>query len=1262
MNNKIITEKPVSASADAETATGQQPEAGPFACDDLLMRYTEESFLIVNTDLKIVNVSHNFQKHYRDNFGKELIKGKSILEYAPAHMKEAAGKRFEEALKGKTIEIELELPLQNNTPFICLNKYKPMLDDNGRVLGVFVSSVNITRTKKAESALRQYEDRYRFIVENSPDAFFFSKINGTIIETNQAAVELFGYSRDEFRQLNRSHLTDGIDELFTGHIKQWDQTGKMKGETIGIRKNGERFPFEFSSVLYENPGNETYVGTFVSDISSRKNDGKILELSEKRFRALIENATDIILLTDEKGNVKYASPAFTRVTGFSAEEARQNARLVVTQVHPDDLEITRKTYFEALGHPGVPVSRLLRFGHKDGHYIWLEGVITNLMHDENVGAVVSNYRDISRRKAAEAKAAKVENHFKALVEKSEDVIILTDADGIVGYVSPAYEKLTGFSPEEVIGNINLSFMHPEQASETRNFFSRLLVAPGVSLPRTNRLKCKDGRYVWVEGYLTNMLADENVQAIVSNYHDITGRRQAAELIRQSESNLKNIFENTSEAFLLMDTNRIVKAFNTNARKIAFLNRNNGLESGMDIMNFIADDRQEAMQDIFDRVAAGEHIQYDRLYENENDEKNWIAFSIKPVTEDGQITGICISGLDITARKLAEEELATRELRFRSILENSHDMLFLFDAEGKIEFLSPAIEKVFGYQNSEEEIQHILDSIHPEDLENAMHQLKLAFDSPDVPVQVTLRKQKKGGEYVWLEGTLTNLLHKPHINVIVANFSDITERKLYEEQQALFVSIVNSSENAIFSQTLDGTILSWNNGAVKLFGYTAAEAIGNNCSIIIPSERLHEKAYLIDSINKGISIEHFETQRRTKNGQLIYVSLTVSPIRNSKGIITGASKIARDISDKKRSDDIIKNNEKRFRSLLQNSNDGLSLMTIDGVMLEISPTGKKITGFGENEMIGHARHDLIHPDDLEHVSQAFIDVIEDPEKTRNFEYRSLTKDGHYKWLEACCQNLLHEPTVGAIVINYRDITERKNQEMEREQLIRTLHQNNNDLRNFSYITSHNLKAPLSNLMGFIDLLEDIPVEDQTLRSIIEGFKLSTIQLNQTINDLVKILIIRDSDSIEQKEVSFSLIFAQVKNQLRNLVDEVQPAFSINFDDAPVVFFNETYLESIFMNLLTNAIKYRSYDRKLKIIIKTHKTANGIVLTFTDNGIGIDMERHKSKIFGLYQRFHDRPNSKGLGLYLIKSQMESLGGSIEVDSMLDIGTTFTLRFAM
>ncbi len=1227
--------------------------------EDLLTNYVEESFMIVDTDLIIVSFGKNFKQQYQEIFRQEIHIGEHILKYAPPGRETIARSFYEKALKGEIVENEMDIPVADNTILSCRNKYKPVYNKEKQIVGIFVSAFNITSIRKVETEFRKSEDKYKLFIENSLDAFFFSTSDGDVLDTNNAAVEMFGYSKEELKKLNRKDLVDHSDERFHSYINQREKTGKMKGEVIGIRKNGERFPLEISSVAFVDVEEQTRVGTFARDISARKNAEQLAELSEKRFRVLVENSSDMLILSNENGLVKYVSPAFERITGFSLADNQNNPDLLARSLHPDFKEEVVRTLSEAIAKPGVPIPRQLRVKRKDGEYLWLEGFITNLLNDGSVKAMVSNYRDITERKAAEEKHAKSENRFRALVEKGEDIIIMTNPDGIIIYVSPAFEKLTGYKLHEVVGKQNLMFMHEEQAEETKNIFEHLLQQPGLSLPRLNRIKCKDGTYKWVEGYISNLLHDESVQAIISNYLDITERKKASELIRQSESNLKTIFENTSEAFVLLDANGIIKAFNNKALLYNILNTDSKIQVGEHILNLVIKERRKIFKGLLAKASTGETIQYDHLY-TKGEDKLWVDFIIRPLIEENQLTGFCITGRDITARKLAEQEVAKRELRLRSILENSHDILFLFNAEGEIEFLSPAIRKLFGYTDSKNEIPNILDNIQEEDLENVMISLKRAFKSPEIPVYTTLRKRRKDGVYIWLEGTLTNMLHLPEVNAIVANFRDVTERKIFEEQQEFLVSIINTSDDAILSIDTDKTILSWNQGAEKMFGYTDYEVIGKSIFVIIPPNRWHEEDEILTQIYSGVTVNHLETKRLTKYGLLIDVALTVSLIKDNKGNISGISKIIRNISDKKKAEEIISNKEKRFRSLLQNSNDGLSLMGIDGVTLEISQTGKKILGYDDSEMIGHARYDLIHPDDLQLVSQAFVDVVEDPEKTRYFEYRSLCKDGHYKWLEASCLNLLNEPAVGAIVVNFRDITERKNQEIERDKLITTLNQNNNDLRNFSYIISHNLRAPLSNLMGFIYLLKDIPIEDEMLKAIIDGFGTSTAQLDSTINDLIKTLIIRDNSSIEQKEVAFGQIFTLVKRQLTNLIQEAEPEIETRFNLAPYVVFKETYLESILMNLMTNAIKYRAHDRKLRIKIETRKTNDSIIMTFADNGIGFDMNKHKEKVFGLYQRFHNFPNSKGLGLYLIKSQMESLGGSITVDSTINVGTTFTLRF--
>ncbi len=243
---------------------------------------------------------------------------------------------------------------------------------------------------------------------------------------------------------------------------------------------------------------------------------------------------------------------------------------------------------------------------------------------------------------------------------------------------------------------------------------------------------------------------------------------------------------------------------------------------------------------------------------------------------------------------------------------------------------------------------------------------------------------------------------------------------------------------------------------------------------------------------------------------------------------------------------------------------------------------------------------------------------------------------------------------------RDISEEKKLEKEKEQLIRELTQNNKDLKQFSYITSHNLRAPLSNLTGLLNLLEDITIDDEELKEILNGFKISTHFLNETINDLAKVITIKDSPSIQNEEILISTIFNNIFNQISFQLETHKPELNVNFGNVVKIKTNKVYFESIILNLLTNSIKYRSEDRKLHIDISTIETNNTIILTFKDNGIGIDLERNKNKIFGLYQRFHNYPDSKGLGLYLVKSQIETMGGTISVESEVSKGTTFTLTF--
>jgi PAS domain S-box-containing protein len=365
----------------------------------------------------------------------------------------------------------------------------------------------------------------------------------------------------------------------------------------------------------------------------------------------------------------------------------------------------------------------------------------------------------------------------------------------------------------------------------------------------------------------------------------------------------------------------------------------------------------------------------------------------------------------------------------------------------------------------------------------------------------------------------------------------------------------------------------------------------------------------------------------------------------------------------------KEEEQRLRLLetvITQTKDAVMITDIDTSTNEIpnivfvNSAFSDMTGYCSEEVIGKSPSMLygIKSDvlEFEKLKTAINEYKECFIETINYK-----KDGEEYWVNFSMIPVTNKEGEHSHWISIqRDVTEEKSKEKEKEQLIRELTQNNKDLKQFSYITSHNLRAPLSNLTGLLNLIEDIPIDNPELKEMIAGFSKSTHLLNETINDLVKVIIIKDNPSIQKEKVLIKEVFESVFNQLSFLISINKPILKIELEEVTILNINKSYLESILLNLLTNSIKYRVPNKQLKVLISSKVVGENLILTFKDNGIGIDMERNRDKIFGLYQRFHNYPDSKGLGLYLVKSQVETMGGTITVDSEVNKGTTFTIIF--
>jgi signal transduction histidine kinase len=243
---------------------------------------------------------------------------------------------------------------------------------------------------------------------------------------------------------------------------------------------------------------------------------------------------------------------------------------------------------------------------------------------------------------------------------------------------------------------------------------------------------------------------------------------------------------------------------------------------------------------------------------------------------------------------------------------------------------------------------------------------------------------------------------------------------------------------------------------------------------------------------------------------------------------------------------------------------------------------------------------------------------------------------------------------------RDITEKKKIEEEQQSLTQELIKNNQDLQQFSFITSHNLRAPVANLISLLNLYDKKKPEDEFNQLLIEKFEEATLQLNSTLNDLINVLVIKSNTNIEKQDLNFYDVLSEVRKGIDNLLIENNGVIDADFSEVEHIKYNSIHLESIFLNLLTNAIRYRSHDKSPVIQIKSYRQDKWIVVSFTDNGLGIDLKRYGDRLFGLYQRFHESKEGKGLGLYMVNSQVIAMGGKIEVESEPGKGSTFKVYF--
>lgn len=470
------------------------------------------------------------------------------------------------------------------------------------------------------------------------------------------------------------------------------------------------------------------------------------------------------------------------------------------------------------------------------------------------------------------------------------------------------------------------------------------------------------------------------------------------------------------------------------------------------------------------------------------------------------------------------------------------------------------------------------------------------------------------------------------------------------KHCLYQAIVESACEAIITESLDGTITSWNPAAERLYGYEAKEAIGENISMLIPGPANDASAITTEVFRMGQNVDQFETVRKRKDGQLIHVSVSITPIRDGSGRVIGAAKISRDITARKQA-------EIKIRMAVESCPSGMVMVDTDGIVLLVNTATERMFGYNRQELIGQSI-DMLVPMRFRFHHTRHREAFQVSPETRKMgvgrDPYGLRKNGEEFPIEIGLSPITTPEGLCTLSV-ITDISDRKAAEQAMAAKTRDLQRSNAELEQFAYVASHDLQEPLRMVASYTELLGERykgqldEKADKYIHYAVEGAR----RMQELVSDLLTYSRVgtqgKPFQPVDAGEV--------VKRVLTHMTLAIEKCGAeITIGKLPTIDADEVQLGQVFQNLIGNSIKFRA-DRPPRVRIDAVLADDEWIFSIEDNGIGIKRE-YAGRVFQMFQRLHgrDKYDGSGIGLAIAKKIVERHGGHIWFDSTPGEGSTF------
>ena len=578
------------------------------------------------------------------------------------------------------------------------------------------------------------------------------------------------------------------------------------------------------------------------------------------------------------------------------------------------------------------------------------------------------------------------------------------------------------------------------------------------------------------------------------------------------------------------------------------------------------------------------------------------------------------------------EASDLALRLAAIIDSSDDAMISEGLDGTITSWNTAATRLFGYRSDEVIGQSILLIIPPELYPQELESLNRVGEGERIEDCETQRLRKGGGR---IEVSMTLSPIRDLNDQVVGTSSivrDVHQLQQLDQARTQLAAIVESSDDAIISQDRNGILTSWNSGAERMFGYSAEEIIGRSVMMLIPPELHHEEADIMRKLMSGGRLERFETQRLKKDGQRIDVSLAISPMRDMTGRITGASKIARDISDRRRVDEA----RVRLAAIVESSDDAIIGKDLDGVITSWNSGATRMFGYLPDEIIGHSILRLI-PRELHSEEPMILARLRAGKRVEHFESRRLSKDGRVIDVSLTISPIRNADgvVIGASKIA-RDITSRKLAEtalMEKEKLAAT--------GRMVATLAHEVNNPLEAIMNLAFLL----AKDPSLSAQGRSYAALLLGEVQRAGEITKQTLSFFRSTTTPTEVRMPVLLDSIVVSKKGRVDKKQIEIRNEIKGRGLAWGFPGELGQVFSNLIENAIDAVEECGQVRIRTRDLNTKPGdLCVSICDNGCGMTSQTLECIFEPFFTTKAQR--GSGLGLWVTRGIIAKHGGTLRV----------------